>query len=203
MSSVSGVSGNSGWLQMLKSQATQSTSSTSDASSTGRAKRGGDRGERLTTALQDQGITGDKLTDLRSKIDSAVETAKSNGTDPKEAIDGVLTDAGVDMDAFRAEMAPPDGGQGGPDGAKGPPPGGKPPAGAVDGTSATSSTDDEDDDDDSVSTVSSSLETMLTNAGISVSDFKSSLYKMLQSGSTDTSSLFSGAAVGSSLDIAA
>jgi hypothetical protein len=84
---------------------------------------------RLDQALESQGITGAALSDLRSKIEDAVKTAKASAdgsTDGravvKSAVDQVLKDAGVDVDKLHAAMRPPghgegDGDDGGPGGA--------------------------------------------------------------------------------------
>jgi len=63
-------------------------------------------------SLEAQGIDGTSLSDLRSKIESAVTTAKQNSdgsTDDREsvrsAIDGVLKEAGVDLDKFDELLA--------------------------------------------------------------------------------------------------
>lgn len=130
-SAISGLGTNSSWLQSLQSQSawsqTASPQTASDAadptsthSSNGQAangqvsgrhhhRRGGGGFGKMDQALEQQGITGDKLTTLQGQIHSALQSAKSDGTDPKSAIDGVLNDAGVDLSAFQQAMGGPNG----------------------------------------------------------------------------------------------
>jgi len=82
-----------------------------------------DGGGRLDQALESQGITGSALSDLRSKIEDAVKTARAGSdgsTDGraavKSAVDQVLKDAGVDVDKLHAAMRPPGKGGGSSDG---------------------------------------------------------------------------------------
>lgn len=149
--------------------------------------------DRIDSALEKQGITGTSLSDLREKIQTAVDSAKSDSStsnDPdavKTAVDSVLKDAGVNMDELRSDMK-----AGGRHGHGGPPPV------AQDDSDSTTA--------DTASTGSSSLDSLLSQYGIDTDSFKSSLMSLLNNGNStgsDFSSLFSGAAKGSGLDVTA
>lgn len=187
MSSIGSVSTSSlaSYFQKLRatdsnlsySQSTSSTSSTSSTDSTSSTQKmgqsppppppgdKGDMGEKFNSALESQGLSEDDISTLRAKLDEAVTSAKDSD-DPdavRSAVDGVLQDAGVDLEEFNADMAPP--------------------------------ADGEQD--------SSGIDSILQQAGIDPSEFKTKLSSLLASGSTDFSSLFAEASVGSSIDIAA
>lgn len=187
--SVSSIDSNSSDLQayfkkLREARASDGTDAT-DASAQGGSTPPGGFVDRFNTALEDQGITGDKLSDLRSQIQSAVDSAKQGGGDCKSiraAVDSVLEKNGVDLDKFHAEMHPGSKLNGDGDGD------------ADDTSTSTSATDDP-----------TSLESMLKSAGIDPASFKQSLEAMIQNvsngGDGDVASLFGTAKTGSDVDV--
>jgi len=162
------------------------------------------------TELESQGFSGTALSDLRAKIESAAETAKSSSSDPeavKTAVQQVLKDAGVDVDKVDADMATQrakggggPGGAGGMGGAGGPPP--MPPTEQSEGT-------DSDSDDASSSSASTStkktLAEQLASLGIDSSSFLQALQAFLSSDNktADISSLFTNIPTGTQVNLTA
>ena len=185
--SVSGVSGNStdlaAYFKKLREGRAADGTDAASANGSNTPPQPGGPGDRFSTALEDQGITGDKLSDLRSQIQSAVNTAKQDGGDRKSirsAVDSVLEKNGVDLNKFHADMRP-----------------------------AKLDADGDDDDSDSAdaSDNPNSIEALLSKSGIDPTSFKQSLEAMIQSvsngGDGDVSSLFASANTGSDVDVLA
>lgn len=177
MSTLSSVNGNSSLASYF--QRLQSAGQTSQAQGTrpsgpppGPPPDGSKMQDKMSDALEAQGITGDSLSSLREQLDAAVQEARDSGDgDPeavKSAVHSVLEDAGVDLDEFDAAMAPPDG------------------AGRSESSDSTQSAD---------------LASKLQAAGIDLSEFKAGLLSMMQGESTSVASLFSSANSGSDLDL--
>jgi hypothetical protein len=155
-----------------------------------------DGGGRLDQALESQGITGSALSDLRSKIEDAVKTARASAdgsTDGraavKSAVDQVLKDAGVDVDKLHAAMRPPGkaGGDGDGDGDDGRPGGA---TGAQGGDSSSAA-------------AAASLSKALQSKGIDPGQFFQSLNQAVDNSNgkdVDFSSVFAQFGMGSSVD---
>ncbi len=181
--SVSGVSGNpSDLAAYLKKLRESHQANSTDATAANGPSQPGGFVDRFNTALEDQGITRDKLSDLRSQIQSAVDIAKQAGGDRKSiraAVDSVLQKAGVDVGKFHTEMHH----------------GSKIDAdGDGDGDSTADSTTDPN-----------SIDSLLSQAGIEPASFKQSLEAMIQNvtngGDGDVSSLFGAAKTRSDVDV--
>ena len=218
MSSISSVgNGLSAWLQQLQanqdasvtdpSSDTDSSSATSGTSASSatdsltgasggvhRHHHGGGHRKGIDSALEDQGVSGSKLSDLRTKIQNAVTSAKSSGQDVKSAVDGVLKDDGIDLDKFQQDL-----GAGGSGASAG--------TASADATSTSDATSALTASSTPSTSTSASIDSVLEQSGIDPSTFKQSLLSFLDSansgGSTDTSSLFSGAQAGSQVDVLA
>jgi hypothetical protein len=197
MSSLYGISGAGGssLLTMLQNlSATSSTTSTSKASGTAQSPE-----DFLTSELEKQGYSGSQLSDLQSKIETAVkslQTSNSGSVDPAkihDTINSVLKSAGVDTDQIDADFqAQHPGGPGGP--------GGPPPGGSAGTSSSTTGSADDSDTSDAISS-------LLTKLGIDPQKFESALSSALQNvksdGSIDLSKLFASAGTGTQVDLVA
>lgn len=166
--SISSVgSSNDSAIQFLRQ--TQSTTRPE-----GPPREGGREGmeSQLTSALQSQGFSDTQLSDLREKIDTAMKSARENGSDPealKSAVDSVLQEAGVDLEQFQQDIGAPSG----------------PPQGMQGGSSSTSG---------------AQFDSFLQSRGIDPTQFKTALMSSINNG-TDLSQAFSGADVGSDVDV--
>jgi hypothetical protein len=188
MSTVSSTTrASSSLYSLLKQlQANSASESTGSSFSTSAAKdaRGPQGMDQFwNSELESQGITGSKLTDLRTEMDKAANDAKSSSNDPaavKTAVTKVLKDAGVDTDKIDADMKAQRG--------RGGPPPSAPPSSTSDSSSSTS------------------LESQLQALGITdTSSFLDSLKSFLSSNSSSSSisDLFSTLPTGSQINVLA
>ncbi len=158
---------------------------------------------------------------LKDEINSAISAATKNSdgtTDEREAVknavDSVLQQHGVDLEKFRSQMQPPQGGAGSPP-PGGPPPGGPPPgdggggdlktrvteaavAAGLDSSETdsiqeqmdsiiTSLVDNSDDTTDTKSTIQEAIDKLLAKHGVDLNEFRQQM--QAGSGGTDKYSL--------------
>ncbi|EMI55898.1 hypothetical protein [Rhodopirellula sallentina] len=143
---------------MTSISSTAASSQSYATSSAGRSQARQSPAERLeqslTSFLDEQGVSSDDQTAIKSELSDAVAELASSGSqvspsDVKSALSEILSSRGLDGESFVSQLGTPGsgGGQGqgveggsgrGPRGAGGPPPGGGPPP--SDETSETSST---------------------------------------------------------------
>ncbi|MEZ6317262.1 MAG: hypothetical protein R3B49_00715 [Phycisphaerales bacterium] len=133
MSTVSGVGTNQSWLL----QQLQNSQSSQGVSGAGARPEGPPPGpppevqEAIESAAEDAGLDSSQIADLRAQIEEAVAAARESGEGPeavKSAVDGVLEDAGIDVEALNAQLS----------GMKGPPP---PPSEDYQGASSSAALD--------------------------------------------------------------
>lgn len=186
MSSLSGVSSTAVdqselFALLQKIESTKKTSpSTSAEASEGPQKF-------LTDELEKQGYSGSKLSDLLTKIQSAVDGLQNSSTGQvdsskiHDAINKVLKDAGVDTDQIDQDFQTQH-----PHGPGGPPP--------MDGASSTDNS-------------TSSTDTLLSALGIDPKQFQAALQSALlnvsSDGTIDLSGLFASAGTGSQINVLA
>lgn len=203
LSSVS-TSSNSQLYQLLQElqQSSKSRKTNTTSNSTSQSSDTDPMDQFWNTELEAQGFSGTALSDLRAKMETAADTAKSSSADPsavKTAVQQVLKEAGVDLTKVDTDLdAQRPKGMGGPGGMGGPPP--APPS---DSSGSTDSS--EEDSTTSSSTTKQTLAEQLASLGIDSSSFLTALQAFLTSDNeaSDISSLFSSIPNGSQVDLTA